>query len=131
MEGQNVEKEMISSFFLKHRQERLLWELGNPKKRERFFWNLAGTGSLKPECLQPLTWRTPEELETLLFRMGKTRIVYYIGALFLGETSLHQAVQYAAQGDICILYCGSGRGYYQGEPNPRGTHRYALEVTES
>ena len=126
MDAQKVEKEIVTSFFLKNKQERLLWELGNPKKREKFFWNLAGTGFLKQECLNPMTWRSAEELERVLFGMGKTKSVYYMGGLFFGETSLHQAVQYAAQEDLCIIYCGNGSGYYQGEPNAKAEHRKLL-----
>ena len=121
-----VEHEIIRSFVAKNRQERLSWELANPKKREKFFWNFAGTQYFKQDCLQSIELLSYKELETAIFRFGKTRTVYYLGASCIGRIPLTQAVQYAAQGDICIIYCGNGRGYYQGEPYSGNKNKYLL-----
>lgn len=121
-----AEYEIIKSFIIKNRQERLIWELGNPKKREKFFWNFAGTQYFRQDCLQPVEVMSSKELETAILRLGKTRSVYYLGSAYIGKIPLAQAVQYTAQGDICIIYCGNGRGYYQGEPHPGKKSKYLL-----
>lgn len=67
-----------------------------------------------------------DELETNLYKLSKNNVVYFIGASYVGELSLKEAVEKVSCGEICIMYCGNGIGYYQGEEDCSNTPRYFL-----
>ncbi len=120
-----IEKEMVYNFVIKEKRERILWEIASKRKRrgviqerfhdERYFIK---------KILKPVDFLLAKDLENLLFRVGKTKNVYYFGS-FIEETTLEYAVNEAIHGDICIIYCGNGIGYYQGEEDIKAP-RYLL-----
>ena len=63
MKIDKVEEEIIKQFVVKNKQERILWELRNLKKREQVFWRFAGPNILSRECLKKMEYRSIEELE--------------------------------------------------------------------
>ena len=115
MEMHKIEEEIIKTFVVKNKQERILWELGSSKKREQVFWRFAGTAIFKAECLNFLKYMTPNELEKYLSRFVHTKNVYYLGEDYIGGMSLKESLVRVNMGAICIIYCGNGIGYYQGE----------------
>ena len=125
----SIEEEIVKLYVIKNKQERILWELRNRRKRESVFWRFAGPNQFKPECLQPIEYTTCEELEKLLSIHSETREVYYIGTSGIGVLPIQQAVRNVHMGEICIVYCGNGFGYYQGE-QAYGTHPRFLLVSE-
>ncbi len=50
-----------------------------------------------------------------------------LGESYIGELSLKQAVEKALFGEICIIYCGNGVGYYQGEQDIGSSPRFLLK----
>ena len=54
-------------------------------------------------------------MQTYLYNLSKKSNVYFIGEDYIGDLSLKEAVERASEGEICIIYCGEGIGYYQGE----------------
>lgn len=126
MKINNIEEEIIKKYVIKNKQERILWELSNPKKREEVFWRFAGQGIFKESCLQPVEYMYSSDMENFLFQLSGTKIVYFIGEDYIGELSLKDATRKANTGEICIIYCGNGIGYYQGELNYGGPPRFLL-----
>ena len=61
-----------------------------------------------------------------MYQLNKSKEVYFIGASYVGELSLKGAVEKASCGEICVIYCGNGIGYYQGEEDRANTPRYFL-----
>ena len=118
--------EFIKRFVISNKQERLIWELESPKKRTTLFWRFAGGNLFKDGCLQETDYMTVDELEAELYQLSKTRVVYFIGASYVGKLSLKEAVEKASCGEICVIYCGNGIGYYQGEEDRANTPRYFL-----
>lgn len=49
-----------------------------------------------------------------------------MGESYIGEISLKEAVENADGGEICIIYCGKGIGYYQGEQIIGAPSRFML-----
>ena len=118
--------EFIKTFVKSDKQERLLYELQNPKKRENIFWRFAGSDIFKEGCLQKTDYMTADDLEAKLYQLNKSREVFYIGLSSVGEISLKKAVEKASLGEICVIYCGNGKGYYQGEQEVAKAPRYIL-----
>lgn len=118
--------EFIKRFVISNKQERLIWELESPKKRKDLFWRFAGSNIFKTECLQEVDYMSTDELETKLYQLNKSKEVYFIGTSYVGEISLKEAVEKASSGEICVIYCGNGKGYYQGEEERANTPRYFL-----
>ena len=118
--------EFIKRFVISNKKERLIWELESPKKRKDIFWRFSGSNIFKDECLQKTDYMPVDELEAELYQLSKTRVVYFIGASYVGELSLKEAVEKASCGEICVIYCGNGIGYYQGEEDRANTPRYFL-----
>lgn len=52
--------------------------------------------------------------------------MYFIGEDYIGDLSLKEAVERASEGEICIIYCGEGIGYYQGEQEKGAPPRFML-----
>ena len=126
MENKRIENEIVTKYVKKNKQERILWELSNPKKREKVFWKFSGVTIFKENCLKAEKERSGDELTNYLFQLGGSMDVYYIGTSYVGILSLEQAVARADKGEICIIYCGRGFGYYQGEQECGKVPRFLL-----
>lgn len=121
-----TEVEIIKTYVIKNKQDRLLYELSNPQKRTDVIWRFAGIDIFKKECLKEVDYMSCKELKQCLFRLSGANEVYYIGLNYLGILSMEEAVKNANTGDICIIYCGNGIGYYQGEQECVKPPRYLL-----
>ena len=66
------------------------------------------------------------EMQTYLYNLSKKSNVYFIGEDYIGDLSLKEAVERASEGEICIIYCGEGIGYYQGEQEKGAPPRFML-----
>ena len=111
----NIEQEIVKKFVRKNRQERIIWELSNVKKREDVVWrNFSGPNIFFEECLHPTEYMSDTYLEDYLFKLTGVSTVYYMGEDYIGNLSLKEATN-RAYGLTCIIYCGKGIGYYQGE----------------
>ena len=111
----DIEREIIKSFIIDNKQERLLWELSSPRKRDAVIWKFADASLFKSNCLSPTNYMSAECLEKILFKKSRTSFVYFIGEDYIGQIPLKEATQRTQAGEICIIYCGKGIGYYQGE----------------
>ncbi len=126
-----IEVEIVKKYIIPSKQERIIWEFSNPKKRsEIVFQRLHDYKILKSDCLKPIKYLSPSELEKCLFELSKAQEVYYIGLNYIGPRSLRDAVEATDSGDICIIYCGNGIGYYQGEQYYGGAMRFILVEKE-
>lgn len=127
MKIHDTEIEIIKKYVVKNKQERILWELSNAAKRERVvFTRFPGSILFKEDCLRPVEYMTDTEIETRLLELGGTREVYWMGESYIGPLTLGEAVRRVFDGEIGILYCGNGIGYYQGEEDYGGRPRYLL-----
>lgn len=119
----DTEVEIVRKYVIESRQDRIIWELTKPEKRKHIMLRrFPGVALFKEDCLQEIKYLPPDELERKLFQLSKSRNTYFIGESHIGELTLREAVKRADMGDICIIYCGNGVGYYQGEeygPPPR------------
>ena len=115
MEVNKIEKEIISLFVKKDRQQRILWELSSPKKREDVIWHFSGPDIFKRECLERLQVMPNVLFAEKLSQLGNTSRIYYLGESYIGDISLKQAIGKMSAGERCIIYFGYGIGYYQGE----------------
>lgn len=121
-----VEETIIKSFVIESKQERLLFELRSPRKRNTWMWHFPDTKYLKPMCLKPVSYMAPAGFVKAYSAFTDNAEVYYIGMHYIGTLPLTQAAQNVDRGDICIVYFGHGMGYYQGEQGQNGTPRYFL-----
>lgn len=126
MNKKSIEKEIIEKYVKKDKQDRILWELNNAKKREKVIWKFAGPDILKSACLQKVKYKSIEEMEKLLLELGGAKDIYFVGESYIGELKLLQALKLANMGEICIIYCGNGIGYYQGEQEQGSPPRFLL-----
>ncbi len=127
MNDKEIEIEIIKNFIVKSKQERLIWELGSPRKRDKVaFMRLCDYTLFKQECLQPLDYMGAKALEKFLFQQSGAKEVYYIGMHYIGKRSLRDAALDAEGCDICIIYCGDGIAYYQGEIEYGGAPRFLM-----
>lgn len=125
----NIELEIINEFVNKRKQERLIYELGNSKKREHIMLNrFAGSEIFKKSCLQVTALKTLEKIHKELVRLSNADKIYFMGETYIGEMSLIQAIEKANNGEICIIYCGNGIGYYQGEQEIGSPPRFFLKA---
>lgn len=124
-----IEIEIIKKFVNTNKQERIIGELANPKKRKSVvFMRFPGPDIFKENCLQPVNYMSQDELEKKLFQLGCVQEVYYIGESYIGEMALKDAARRANDGEICIVYCGNGIGYYQGEQEYGSPPRFLLSM---
>jgi len=130
MKNNNYEEEFIKRFIRKNKQDRLLWEIKNPKKRKEVYWKFSGVDIFKDECLKAIGYITAYEVEKYLIDLSHVEEVYFLGEDYIGKISLKEAMQKVNRGDICIIYCGNGIGYYQGEEMYGKRPRYFLEMCE-
>lgn len=121
-----IEQEIIKKFVIPNKQERIIYELGNPKKRNNVFWKFAGPDIFKSDCMKAVEHMDADELEKYLFQLGGTKRVYYIGSGNVGEMILQDACKRVCEGAICVIYCGNGIGYYQGEQECGVSPRFLL-----
>ena len=122
-----MEEEIVKNYVVKNRQERILWELSSPRKRSGIMWrHFPGVRLFKAECLQATDYMPPSVMEKRLLELAGAKSVYYIGTNYIGELSLKEAVDMAYMDDVCIIYCGNGIGYYQGEQEYGSPPRFLL-----
>ena len=127
MKINDTELEIIKNYVIKSKQERIIWEFENSEKRKHMMMTrFSGPDILKSSCLQPVNYMFPDEMEKSLFRLNGVREVYFMGESFIGNLSLKEAVKRANDGEICIIYCGNGVGYYQGGECGGSPPRYLL-----
>ena len=126
--NKETEVEIIKKFIVKNKQERIIWKLQNAKKRKKVFWHFDHPDIFKKEILYPSTYKDAEHLEKVLYEMSGTRECYVIGECSIGTMQLRQACEEAWQGGICIIYCGNGIGYYQGEQEYGAPPRFLLHA---
>lgn len=110
-----VEEEIVRVYVKENKQERLLWELNSPKKRNTVIWKFADSEVFKSNCLNPVKYMSAKQIEKHFSPILNTSNVYFIGEDYIGQLTLQQAAQRAQEGEICIIYFGNGTGYYQGE----------------
>lgn len=130
MNFNSVEEEIVKKFVEKNRQPRLIWELNNPKTRDSVFWRFSGPNIFKKSCLKPLEYMSSKLIERYLFQLSSAKEVYYIGEDYIGQLSLKNAATRVDTGEICIIYCGNGIGYYQGEQDDGPPPRFLLMQRE-
>ena len=128
MENAKLEEEIIKKYIIKEKQDRLLWEFNNPKKRNTVFWHFAGPNFFKSECLHSLAYMSSDVMKRYLQQLSNAKNVYFVGESYIGALSLEQAVTKAQTGEICIIYCGKGIGYYQGEQENGKPPRFLLSA---
>ena len=123
----NIELEIVKLYVDKSKQERIIWELGKPQKRENIMiQRFAGPEIFEKSCMQQVEYMSPDSLKMYLSQLSGAKEVYYIGEEYIGELSLEQAVMRTNTGELCIIYCGNGIGYYQGERECGNPPRYLL-----
>lgn len=123
----DIEYEIVKKYVKKNKQKRIIWEFSNSKKRRDVIWKFfAGPDIFKENCLHPIKYMSDSEMEQYLYQLSGSKNVYYIGEGYIGELLLKQAVKGANRGEICIIYCGDGIGYYQGEQEIGKPPRYLL-----
>lgn len=111
----SIEEEIIRNYVKENKQERLIWELNSPKKRKSVIWKFAGSELFKTGCLTSIGYMPTDSMERYFYQLSGKTMVYFIGEDYIGQMVLKEAVQRAHEGEICIIYCGNGIGYYQGE----------------
>ena len=67
-----------------------------------------------------------EAMKNYLHKLSGAENVYFIGEDYIGKMLLEQAAERANEGEICIIYCGYGIGYYQGEQEKGAPPRFML-----
>lgn len=123
----SVEQEIVKEFVDKNKRDRILWELTDSEKSKRIMISrFAGPNILKRNCMRAINYMSSKEMEKYFMQLRGGEDVYFIGESYIGELSLREAVICAARGEICIIYCGEGIGYYQGEEESGKTPRYLL-----
>lgn len=121
-----IEEEIIKQYIKKNKQERIIWEFNNPKKRKEVIWRFNNPGIFIEKCLNPIGYMDKKHMIRYLFELSGVSDVYYIGRNYIGYLSLEQAAERASMEEICIIYCGKGIGYYQGEQEIGAPPRYML-----
>lgn len=121
-----IETEIIKTYVKESKQKRLLWELDSPSQRASVIWKFAGSELFKRECLSPTKYMSADTMKQYFSKLTNNNQVYFIGEDYIGRLTLQQAIQRAQEGEICIIYCGNGNGYYQGEQSKGAPPRYLL-----
>ncbi len=89
-------------------------------------WRFVSPDIFIQAYLHKVQYMTGDEMEECLFKLSGVQDVYFIGEDYVGVLSLKQAVERAHTGEICIIYCGNGIGYYQGEQEIGSPPRFLL-----
>lgn len=120
--NKNLEEEIIRFFFIKEKQDRVIWELSNPKKRRNCLWKICDQGysMLNPKCIRNIKFMDSDALESALVMRGANQPKYYIGEdwadILSDNISLKQAIENVLYGDWApgLLYFGNGIAYFEG-----------------
>ena len=127
MRSEKMEQEFVQLFVKKSRQERILWEIGSKKYQDHVIAaRFHDTENFQIAYLRPLDYHLLDQLYALLHPYCADDKIYYMGGRCIALLPLDSACDYAERGDICILYCGNGVGYYQGEQSYGPPPRYLL-----
>nr|WP_270514947.1 hypothetical protein [Coprococcus catus] len=110
-----TEKEIVQNYIIKSKQERIEWELSHSKKRKDIIWHFHKPDIFKEACLHAVDYMDKEAMKNYLHKLSGAENVYFIGEDYIGKMLLEQAAERANEGEICIIYCGNGIGYYQGD----------------
>lgn len=78
-----IEEEIIKQYIKKNKQERMLWELNNPQKREEVIWRFSKPGIFIEKCLTPIGYMDKIHMIEYLFKLSGVSNVYYIGEDYL------------------------------------------------
>lgn len=124
--SRSIEKEIIEQYVKKNKQERIIWELDNPKKRSSVIWRFHRPKIFIEKCLKPIGYMDKKQMIKYLSELSGAVDVYFIGEIYIGYLSLEEAAEQASRGGICIIYCGKGIGYYQGEQEIGAPPRFML-----
>ena len=128
--NKKIEIEIIKKFVVKNKQERIIWELSSEKRRQNVIWHFDHPSFFKKDILYPTTYMDSKKMEKKLYEMSGSKECYYIGETYIGNMHLKQAGEEAWEGGICIIYCGKGIGYYQGEQEYGAPPRFRLNTKE-
>ena len=120
--NKDLEEEIIRLFFLKEKQDRILWELSTIKKRKNCLFKICDQGfsMLKTEYIRYIKFMKSDELQNILLKQGAIRPMYYIGEdwadILIENISIKQAIENFLYGDWSpgLLYFGNGIAYYEG-----------------
>lgn len=127
----DVEREIVKMYISKSKQERIIWELSKPQKRQKIMIQRFATPEIfEKSCMQVVEYMSPDSLKMYLFQLSRAKEVYYIGEDYIGKLSLDQATVRANSGELCIIYCGNSIGYYQGEQEYGKPPRYLLHKND-
>ena len=121
-----IEKEIIKFFFLKNKQERLIWELSDPGKRKSFRDRIAHPTLFDERYLYVSEMNNMDCLKLFLQEKSRKKEIYMIGESHIGEITIDDAIALLKKNEICILYCGNGVGYYQPEEDYGHFEKYIL-----
>ena len=124
--SRTIEEEIVKKYIIKNKQNRIIWELNNPKKRNNVIWRFHRPDIFSEKCLYPVEYMDRSGMNKYLFELSGASEVYFIGESYIGYLSLNQATELASKGEICIIYCGKGIGYYQGEQEIGKPPRFLL-----
>ena len=80
---------------------------------------------------RPVEYLTSEKLSYYLAEKSKKKEVYFIGEDYIGPLSIKDAVERTEMGEWCMIYCGNGYGYFQGEGGCIKPARYLLHSSNS
>ena len=127
MKNYTIEEKIIKSFIKKSKRDRVIWELKNPQKREMIFWKFGHPDLFDENCLCAIGYMDSSKLYEYLFKLGGNKNIYYLGESYIGALLLEKAVELVETGEICIIYCGNGIAYYQGESDMGNRQRYLLK----
>ena len=96
------------------------------QKRKDIIWHFHKPDIFKEACLHPVDYMDQEAMKNYLHKLSGAENVYFIGEDYIGKMLLEQAAERANEGEICIIYCGNGIGYYQGEQEKGAPPRFML-----
>ena len=126
-----IEKEIISLFVRKNKRKRIRWELARKEKRENVLWmRFNHEHNLMDDCMIEVDQLSYGQIKKILFEMSKAKDVYYMGEDEIRCMDLNEAINRASEGEICLIYCGNGIGYYRGEEHDDSYLLIALDVKE-
>lgn len=115
-----TEREIVSCFLKKEKQERILWELQSRKKRSQVMWKICDTTLIDERCIHKVSYSSAEELIEECKKRGASMKPYifrldYIGSL-PQDISIPHAIEMVMDGwwNPCLLYLGNGVAYFQG-----------------
>ena len=78
-----IEEEIIKQYIKKNKQERMLWELNNPQKREEVIWRFSKPGIFIEKCLTPIGYMDKIHMIEYLFKLSGVSNVYYLSLIHI------------------------------------------------